>query len=371
MQADSLGDDDDKKRLIREEAVAVANALRALKALSSTEARAKLQYFYDMTEGKPNTVRISHGKDPLNTWDPIWWVLSLTDLFYTGDFVVQTKVGGLRRWAKVLLSRVDYLGWSASKEFAVAAYNICQRRRQMWAVYKFVQSDKQFNQLAKDIHNLKAADFVDAVLQEGDFDCVKKALRKPNITQPVKSVLQSIQVALRDVEGSEAERETFRLKLGALRLWNGCSFIFFTLNPHDIKTPLLVAFISDYHTKVERVSLDWNDDDMAAYYERVKKDNPLRLHELACQWPAAAAACVHFAFNATTQTLFRCAPAANFKPKKQHIHTLPSLCAMPGLVSYVTGYLGVVEPQMRLTEQKHELIQVLGYENPRDFCSLG
>ena len=225
MQADSVGDDEDKKRLIREEAVAVANALRALKALNSNEARAKLQYFYDITEGKPNTVRISHGKDPLNTWDPNWWVLALTDLFYTGDFVVQTKVGGLRRWAKVLLSRVDYLGWSASKEFAVAAYNICQRRRQMWAVYRFVHSDTQFNRLAKDISTLKAADFLDAALQEGDFDCVKKALRKRNLNAPVKSVLQSIQVALRDVEGSEAERESFRLKLGALRLWNDPHFL--------------------------------------------------------------------------------------------------------------------------------------------------
>ena len=39
----------------------------------------------------------------------------------------------------------------------------------------------------------------------------------------------------------------------------------------------------------------------------------------------------------------------------------------PGLISDVRSYLGIVEPQMRMTEHMHMLIQVLGFENPRDF----
>ena len=38
-------------------------------------------------------------------------------------------------------------------------------------------------------------------------------------------------------------------------------------------------------------------------------------------------------------------------------------------LAHVTGYFGVVEPQMRYTEHKHELIQVQGYSNPREFFS--
>ena len=54
-----------------------------------------------------------------------------------------------------------------------------------------------------------------------------------------------MEIALRRVEGSEAERDVLRFKFGALRLWTGCSLLFFTLNPHDIHSPLLVHFIGD------------------------------------------------------------------------------------------------------------------------------
>ena len=74
---------------------------------------------------------------------------------------------------------------------------------------------------------------------------------------------------------------------------------------------------------------------MAQYFKRVNKGNPLRMHELATQWPAAAAACVHWAFDKTLQALFRCAPAANWKPHRQHIDTIPAVSGMPGLATYV------------------------------------
>ena len=38
-------------------------------------------------------------------------------------------------------------------------------------------------------------------------------------------------------------------------------------------------------------------------------------------------------------------------------------------LAHVTGYFGVVEPQMRYTEHKHELIQVQGYSNARECFS--
>ena len=52
-------------------------------------------------------------------------------------------------------------------------------------------------------------------------------------------------------------------------------------------------FSSPEHFRIERVSLDWDDETMAVYYDRVKKGNPLRLHILAAEDPAATSADEH------------------------------------------------------------------------------
>ena len=60
------------------------------------------------------------------------------------------------------------------------------------------------------------------------------------------------------------------MKMVGLRVWNGCSIVFFTLNPHDFGDPLLVTFSQDDVWQTEKLSLDWNDEDMARYYEEVQ-----------------------------------------------------------------------------------------------------
>ena len=62
-----------------------------------------------------------------------------------------------------------------------------------------------------------------------------------------------MQVATRSVEGTESERDIFRFKFVALRIWNGCSLVFFTLNPHDNKSPLLVYFLGSAEEQIEEV----------------------------------------------------------------------------------------------------------------------
>ena len=44
---------------------------------------------------------------------------------------------------------------------------------------------------------------------------------------------------------------------------------------------------------------------------------------------------------------------------------------MPGLLGYPAGSLGIIEPQMRLTEHMHAIIQLFGYSSPRDFFAKG
>ena len=156
----------------------------------------------------------------------------------------------------------------------------------------------------------------------------------------MNDVLQSMDVALRGVEGSESERDVFRFKFVALHLWSGSSLLFWTLNPHDIKNPLLLVFLGNQGVQVERISLDWDDDEMAAYYERVKKGNRHVLHELATQYPAAAARCVHWTFDQVLQVLFNCAPAGNVKPDEMHTDGIAAH-SEPGLANYLFSYLGI------------------------------
>ena len=37
------------------------------------------------------------------------------------------------------------------------------------------------------------------------------------------------------------------------------------------------------------------------------------------------------------------------------------------MISFIKGFLGIVEPQMRFTEHVHMLVQLMGFSGPRDF----
>ena len=180
--------------------------------------------------------------------------------------------------------------------------------------------------------DLAPRDMVAAALAAGEASSIRHALKKKNIDVRVKNVLRSMEIAIRNVEGSEGERDVLRFKFGALRLWSGCSLLFWTLNPHDIHTPLLVMFIGDREEQLERISLDWDDEEMAQYYNRNRAGNPLRFHELAVAWPAAAAQCVHWTFEHTLTALFNVDRPANRKKTRQHIDGVPAKCE-PGLLA--------------------------------------
>jgi hypothetical protein len=355
---------------MRAELEAIAEAVWALKKLGASETQQKLEDFRQQQDGDRVVVRIGHEARPLNTFHPDWWTVSFTDLFFRGDFC-EPKGIELRQLAKVLMQRADFVGWAKSKEFATACMNIALRRKQMWAVYRYCANNKQFETHLKPLlENISAPDFMKAALAAGDCDSIRTALRKKKIDVKVKDLLRSMDIALRGVEGTEAERELFRLKFGAMRIWNGCSCLFFTINPHDNKSPLLIKFCNTEHEHVEELSLEWLYDDHAAWKERVTKGNPLRLHELAVECPDAAARCVHWTFENTIRYLFNCGPPANTKPKKQHMDTVPARCE-PGTFAFISGYLGIVEPQMRFTEHLHMILQLLGFSHPREFFRSG
>ena len=173
------------------------------------------------------------------------------------------------------MKRADFRGWSASKEFAASVANVFLRRDQMIAVARFVRTNQTFHRYLKNYNAFTAADCVAGAYAAGDGNSARDILRKKGVPDNVVAVLRSIEIALRDVEGSEAERQTFRYKFMALRIWNGCSLLFFTLNPHDIKSQLLVKFANADEEHMERICLDWNDAEMEDYYARNKRSNSL------------------------------------------------------------------------------------------------
>ncbi len=103
------------------------------------------------------------------------------------------------------------------------------RRDQVRAVEAFVKKPL-FSQGAKqDLETLTAKSSVATALTSGDVNSVREALRKRNLHGPVQRALQDIQISQRNVRGSEAERDNIMPKSMAMRLWCGCSSLFFAL----------------------------------------------------------------------------------------------------------------------------------------------
>ena len=373
---------DEKQRAEKQEVIALCEAVRALQKVGSDDVRRRLGEFEAQQTGSQVIMNVGHSSDLLNSFAEDFWSCAFTDLFPRGDcqekypkqkypnIATRSHTQG-RKWAKMLLKRDDFLGWGSSKEFAAVAYNIFVRRDQMRSVHCFVTSSALFRGAVEDLASINAKDFLHAAMFAGEVYTVREALRKKKVDVKVKNVLKQMQAATFDVEGTPAFRGSLRFRFVSLRAWNGCSFGFFTLNPHDIRTPLLIAFVHPERAAgIKRVSLDWDDPCMQKYYEDVKKGNSLVLHELAAQNPMATMRCVHLTFRMTIELLFNCTAAANVKSSSQNLDLVPAHCEA-GMFNYVSGYLGVVEPQMRFTEHLHLLWQLLGFSHPDDFFRGG
>lgn len=409
---EALGPDDtsnEREQAVRDETRAIAEAALTLRRMATPKIREELEAFRQERPPRPEgelgssagmgsarsvkarvatdlhtflegarpsapILQLRHQQRLLNSFDPNFWACCFVDLFFRGDckekYPQHARQLGGKKWIRLLQRRADFRGWTSCKEFAAVVANILMRREQMWAVHRYIMVNTTFYRNLIHYDALTAIDFVAAALASGDCNTVRELMRKKGVELKVRSVLQSMDIALRDVEGSDAERDTFRYKFLGMRVWNGCSFVFFTLNPHDIHSPMLIVFANADNHQMEQVSLDWGDEDMKTYYGRVKKDNALRLHEFAIEHPAAAALCVHLTFRMTLEFLFNCSGPANHRPSKQHADGYPCKCE-PGIFNYLAGYMGIVEPQMRWTEHLHMLLQLLGFAHPRDFFRRG
>ena len=69
----------------RDEALALAEAVQALRCLGASEARKRLEAYQAFLDGaSTDTLRLGYCDKLLNSFAPEWWVSAFTDLFFRG-----------------------------------------------------------------------------------------------------------------------------------------------------------------------------------------------------------------------------------------------------------------------------------------------
>ena len=136
------------------------------------------------------------------------------------------------------------------------------------------------------LSKVSADDILNAARASGDCDTLRKILRTDGLDDALKSTFRHMQTAQRNVRGSEASKTSLQNKFTAVRLWSGCSSLFFTLNPYA-RQPLTLALCNEDHFHIENFSLDLSDVGMTEFFAGVKQTRPRLLHEIAAQDPVA------------------------------------------------------------------------------------
>lgn len=136
------------------------------------------------------------------------------------------------------------------------------------------------------------------------MNSVREALKKKSSLHKVQVACERLQLAQRRVRGSEASRDDIIPKFMAMRIWNGCSSLFSTLNPHDIRSPLTLTLLQGSDRFKHRFSLDFTDAEAERYPSDYVQDDPRRIHPLVAGNPLAATRCFHWTVRLVLRTLF-------------------------------------------------------------------
>jgi hypothetical protein len=126
-----------------------------------------------------------------------------------------------------LLTRADSSLWRQDVEFIASLYNVQLRRDQVYAVEACMRKQSFSGAQKAEMERLSGAGLVANALASGDVQSVREALRKKNLEKPIETAFRKMQIIQRNVRGSEGEKDNLMPKFFALRLWSGCSSLFF------------------------------------------------------------------------------------------------------------------------------------------------
>ena len=253
---DTSTDDAHAHGLLRERALAVATAVDALSKLQQKEVRNKLREHVEQENEVFTIHTVVHNTTFLKNSDPPFWSSCFVRLFPRGDCAERCSERAVAlspaRWVCCLLTRADAPQWRTDVEFIATLYNVFLRRDQMRAVETSFRSPFLSTAALQEMEKLTAGSLVAHALSSGDVDSVKELLRRKNLEKPIEATFRHMQIVQRNVRGSEAEKDKLMPKFLAMRIWSGCSSLFFTLNPHDIRSPLTISILqSDTEFKNE------------------------------------------------------------------------------------------------------------------------
>ena len=138
------GDASERHKLLRDKALAIAEAVDALAKLHHKETIAKLKDLLYADQGQNASLKVTFSDTFLNNSDPFYWCKCFMRLFPRGDCQERclNSAGTQKRrtplpswrWAKCLLTRADCALWRLDVEFVASLYNVFLRRDQIWAV---------------------------------------------------------------------------------------------------------------------------------------------------------------------------------------------------------------------------------------------
>ena len=179
----------------------------------------------------------------------------------------------------------------------------------------------------------------------------------------MKTLLRQMQLAQQCIPYTSDYRRALHRKFVAMRVYNGASVIFWTLNPADTKHTFTISFASPESAgwPDHVIDLEADDDAQARFRGQLTS---LQIHEVVANDPVAATRCFHTLVQLVITVLLNC----TIDPKKLHPDGVAS-GDMPGVFDYISSICGVVEPQMRRALHLHALISSLGFSTPEDLRS--
>ena len=95
-------------------------------------------------------------------------------------------------------------------------------------------------------------------------------------------------------------------------MWSGCSSLFFTLNPHDIRSPITLLLLQDDVKFDKKFSLDWPDERTAEFVTSFIKDDARRLQKAVASNPLVGTRCFHWTCKLVVRILFNCEDSPGF-----------------------------------------------------------
>ena len=312
---------DERESLLRTRITAVAEAAEAFSRMHHKEAQKQLQQFLQQQQQDEQKIVVPYESDFLRSTDPNFWYSCFVRLFPRGD-AQEKSVRRMThipswRWAKTLLTRADCSLWRCNVEFVACLYNVFLRREQISAVEILMKTRTLSPSQLGELETLTADGLVAHALASGDVHSVRDLLRRKNLEAPLRLAFSTMQMIQRRVRGSDSEKDGLIPQFLAMRVWGGCSSLFFTLNPHDIRSPLTMKLLQGPQTHSAHFSLDCSDAEGEEYMKSFLADNPRRLHQMVAANPLAATYCFHWTVRLVLRTLFSCTATCTLQSHRQ------------------------------------------------------